>query len=654
MAKPTPGSDPSQAQDNSPNSSTSRRSVLAAGVGAAGVVAGGAVTGIGAAEALAQSVAPKPTGPNSSATGGANPSTLSFAEIEHGSDTKHAISPGHNVQVLLRWGDPLTPRAPAWNPEAQTAAKQAVQFGYDNDFIAFMPLPFGSGFSERGLLCVNHESARNQMMFPGFTERKLETLEKEFVGVEMASLGHTVVEVFRRGGTWNVELKSTYNRRITALTEIDIAGPAAGHARMCTGDDPKGTTVLGTLGNCAGGQTPWGTVLTAEENIHHYFAGDPRRTAEGANHLAMGISVERFYGWHVNHPRFNVETQPNEPNRFGWMVEIDPYDPAKRPAKRTAMGRFKHEGAGVAVTPGGRVVCYMGDDEVFQHIYKFVSRRAYDKNDRARNWGLLDDGALFVAQFNDDQTLEWLPMTWGTGPLTPANGFKGQADVVIEARRAAALLGATPMDRPEDLEVNTVTNTVFVALTKNSRRGVDQADGANPRSRNRHGHIMEIIPSASPGGAADHAATTARWQILLLAGDPGKAEVKAQYPAGISPSGWLSNPDNFAVDPRGRLWIATDGANDFGFADGLWATDVVGAGRALTRHFFNCPVGGELTGPAFTPDGTTLFCSVQHPGDDGKSSFVAPVTRWPDFKDGVPPRPSVIAIRAADGKPIGG
>ncbi len=584
----------------------------------------------------------------------ANPSTLSFAEIEHGLDTKHAISPGHNVQVLLRWGDPLTPSAPEWSPTAQTAAKQAQQFGYDNDFIAFMPLPYGSNSSERGLLCVNHESARNQMMFPGFSERKLDTVEKDLADVEMAAVGHTIVEVFRRAGTWNVERKSTYNRRITALTEIDISGPAASNARMCTGADPKGILALGTLGNCAGGQTPWGTVLTAEENIHHYFGGDPRRTAEAANHLVMGISVDRFYGWHVHHPRFNVEATPNEPNRFGWMVEIDPYDPAKRPAKRTALGRFKHEGAGVVVNPDGRIVCYMGDDEVFQYIYKFVSRRAFDANDRGRNWGLLDDGTLFVGRFNDDQTIEWLPLTWGTGPLTPASGFKGQADVVIEARRAAMLLGATPMDRPEDLEVNKATNTVFVALTKNSRRGADQASGANPRARNRHGHIIEIVPAGAAGAAADHAATSARWQVFLLAGNPQKTEVQAQYPAGVSDSGWLSNPDNFAVDPRGRLWITTDGANDFGFADGLWATDVVGAGRALTRHFFNCPVGGELTGPAFTPDGTTLFCSVQHPGDDGKSSFVAPATRWPDFKDGVPPRPSVIAIRAADGKPIGG
>ena len=621
----------------------SRRTVLAGGLSAA------AAAGMGLAPESATSAEAK-TGAGSAAAPAPGGSSLSFTEIGHALTTTHEVSPGHNVQVLLRWGDALTPAAPAWSPETQTAAAQKLQFGYDCDFIAFKPLPYGSGSSDRGLLCVNHESARNQMMFPGFTKRKVDDVSKAHADIEIASQGHTIVEVAMAGGQWAVNTNSPYNRRITADSEIDIAGPAAGHARMCTRDDPKGRLALGTFANCAGGETPWGTVLTAEENIHHAFGGDPRKTSEAANHLLMGISVERYYGWHMHYPRFNVEAEPHEPNRFGWMVEIDPYSPQKRPAKRTALGRFRHEGAGVVVNPDGRVVCYMGHDEIFQYIYKFVSRRTVDTSDRTRNWGLLDEGTLFVARFNADQTVTWLPLEIGTGPLTAANGFGSQADVVIEVRRAASLVGATPMDRPEDLEVNKVTNTVFVALTKNSGRSDANIDAANPRTRNRHGHIMEILP----GNGADHAATSGRWQMLLLAGDPADAQTKANYHPGVSNVGWLSNPDNFAVDAKGRLWISTDGANDFGYADGLWATDVVGQGRALTRHFFNCPVGGELTGPAFTPDGTTLFCSVQHPGDTGsESSFVTPATRWPDFKDGIPPRPSVIAIRTTTGKPIG-
>jgi len=628
MTKPSTPSPPT------PQTDASRRTVLAAGLSAAvGAAAGGGASPSKATAAASQAKAE---------TG--NASTLSFAEVPHTLAAGHEVSPGHNVQVLLRWGDALTDAAPAWMPHTQSAAAQQVQFGYDNDFIAFKPLPYGSNSSVRGLLCVNHESTRGHLMFPTTAQGKA------FSDIEIAAQGFSVVEVFQENGAWAVNLKSPYNRRITAATEIDITGPAAGHPRMRTRDDPTGRLVLGTFANCAGGETPWGTVLTAEENIHLNFGGDPSGTSEAANHRLMGFRGRPFSSWHLHYPRFNVETEPHEPNRFAWMVEIDPYRPELRPAKRTALGRFKHEGAGVALNPDGRVVCYMGDDEVFQYIYKFVSRRAMDRTDRTKNWGLLDEGTLFAARFNADQTVTWLPLTFGEGPLTAANGFSHQAEVVIDARRAASLVGATPMDRPEDIDVNTVTNTVFVALSKNARRSDANVDAANPRSANRHGHIMEILPGT------DHAATTSRWQMLLLAGDPADEKSQAQYHPGVSENGWLSNPDNFAVDTKGRLWIGTDGANDFGYADGLWATDVVGGGRALTRLFFSCPIGGELTGPAFTPDGTTLFCSVQHPGDTGnaaESNFATPATRWPDFQDGVPPRPSVIAIRASDGKPIG-
>ncbi len=611
----------------------SRRAVIAAGLGAAGAGALNLPR-----EAPAQEKTPADAGTSS----------LTFSEVPHGLDNTHAVAPGHNLQILLRWGDAIVDGAPAWNVAAQSGAAQALQFGYDNDFIAFKPLPEGSNSSTHGLLCVNHESARNQLMFPGFTSRKVNDQTKELMDVEMAAHGHTIVEVELKDGLWAVVAKSGYNRRITASTEMDIAGPAMGHARMMTRDDPKGVLALGTLGNCAGGETPWGTVLTGEENFHYYFGGDPRSTKEAANHLLYGLGNDLFHGWHLHYARFSVAQEPHEPNRFGWVVEIDPYDPKARPAKRTALGRLKHEGAGCVLNADGRVVVYLGDDEYFQHVYKFVSRGTVDRSDRKRNWGLLDDGTLFAARFNDDQSVTWLPLVWGTGPLTAANGFANQADVLIDTRRAAALLGATAMDRPEDIEVNRVTNTVFVALTKNARRGDEKVDAANPRAKNRWGHIMEMVPADG-----DHAAATARWQILLLAGDPAEPGTKAQYHSGVSAAGWLTNPDNFTVDPKGRVWISTDGSNDFGFADGLWATDVVGQGRALTKAFFRCPIGGELTGPTFTPDGTTLFCSVQHPGDDGKSNFVDPVTRWPDFKEGVPPRPSLIAIRAQDGKPIG-
>jgi secreted PhoX family phosphatase len=304
---------------------------------------------------------------------------------------------------------------------------------------------------------------------------------------------------------------------------------------------------------------------------------------------------------------------------------------------------------GFALTPDKRVAVYSGDDEVFQFIYRFVSSKPLSA-DREKNRDILDDGILSVARFNDDQTLTWLPLVWGQGPLTSANGFADQGEVLIETRRAARLLGATPMDRPEEVVPNPVTGTVFATLTKNSKR--TKADAANPRVNNRHGHVLEMLPPGFDSGSADHAATTYRWRPFIIAGDPRLADSGAQYHADVSQLGWFSNPDNIAFDPQGRIWLSTDGSGDFGRADGLWAADVSGPGRALSRRFFTCPLGAELTGPCFTPDGTTLFVSVQHPGESDGSNFQTPSTRWPDFADGVPPRPSVVVVQRPDGKPI--
>ncbi len=581
-------------------------------------------------------------------------SSLNFTEIAHGYDTDFHVPEEHKPQILIRWGDPLFPDAPAFDPLRQTASAQSRQFGYNNDFVAFLPLPHPTGRADHGLLCVNHEFTNANLMFPDIgNDQDRAMLSAEQVNTEMAAHGHSIVEVRQRGGNWETVLDSPFNRRITALeTEMNMTGPAAGHARLKTAADPEGRKVIGTLNNCAGGVTPWGTVLIAEENFHAYFAGDPDKTAQAENHKKYGMRGKPRFQWGRFHERFDLEKTPNEPNRFGWIVEVDPYNPRHIPQKHTALGRFKHEGATTAIAPDGRVVVYSGDDERFEYLYRFISDGRYDSEKRSQNMRLLQSGTLSVARFNEDGSLQWLPLVWGEGPLTPENGFASQADILIETRRAADLLGATPMDRPEDVETNPVSGSVFLMLTNNTRRQADATHPANPRARNRHGHILELIPPGGAGRGADHAAATYQWEILLMAGNPDETADGARYHAGISPHGWLSNPDNCAFDHRGRLWIATDGAPKSGFADGLWACDVEGPGRALTRHFLRTPRGAELCGPCFTPDDRSLFVAVQHPGAEAGSDFHNPSTRWPDFSPEMPPRPAIVAVTAG-GQPIG-
>jgi len=587
---------------------------------------------------------------------------LGFEEVSHGYDARMHVPPGYTGQVVIRWGDPVERGAAVFDPDRQTADKQEKQFGYNNDFVAFMPLrvdgskPTGGEqapeLSKRGLLCVNHEYTILHLMFSDVREDSAtEKKTREQAEVELAAHGHSVVEIERTAEGWKPVADSRYNRRISARsTWMTISGPAAGHERLRTADDPTGKRVLGTLNNCAGGVTPWGTVLTAEENFNAYFAGQAP-PAESTNSNRYGIKQESVYAWNRFFDRFDIAKEPREPNRFGWIVEYDPYDPLSVPVKRTALGRCKHEGATVVKSADGRAVVYSGDDQMFDYLYRFVSAKPVEASNPAANRNLLDEGILSVARFSDDGTLEWLPLVHGQGPLIADRGFKSQADVLIETRRAADLLGATPMDRPEDVETSPVTGRVYVMLTNNVERSTTTP--ANPRKQNAHGHVLELIPPGS-GSGTDHAATRYQWNVLLLAGNPRHEPDRAAYHADVSPHGWLSCPDNCAIDLAGRLWITTDGAPErAAVADGAYVCELTGPMRALTRHFFRAPRGAEVCGPAFTPDGKTLFLAIQHPADDDGSDFNNPSTRWPDFDPTMPPRPSVIAIRRDDDQPIG-
>ena len=572
--------------------------------------------------------------------------SLTFKEVPQGLDEYLSLPEGYEYQVVAAWGDPLFDTESIFQVDQQTEESQLQQFGFNNDYVGFLPLPPTKEGLERGLLAVNHEHTTARLMFPG-TRGNL-SLDLEQTKVDIAAHGLSIIEISLNEGHWSIARKSAYNRRITPNTPMEITGPAAGHPRMKTNYSEDGIETLGTYGNCAGGITPWGTVLTAEENVDEYFTGDPKLTAEKANYQRFNYKGKVKKPWSRHFERWDLNKNPNEMLHVGWIVEIDPFDPQAKPKKRTSLGRCKHEGCNVHINSDGRVVAYSGDDEKFEYIYRFVSDKKFrseqSSSARQHNMSLLDSGTLSVAKFGDDGRLVWLPLVFGQGPLTEKNGFASQADVVIDLRKAADLLEATPMDRPEDIEVNPVNNKVYVMLTKNSKRDHKTVNKANPRVNNRAGQIVELI---APEG--DHTADVFNWEMLLLCGDPQK-EITNYHPQ-TTGSGWLACPDNCAFDNQGNLWVATDGAEDFGVADGLWSVNLESPLKGRSKRFLRTPIGAELCGPFFTPDNRFLFCAVQHPAKG--SSVDNPSTRWPDFDSELPPRPAVVAIRKSDGGIIG-
>ena len=615
----------------------SRRSVL--GAAAAGVGAGALGA---AAPALADrgrgraKPAPRPT----------------FESVLPNNDDRVTVPDGYEQHVIVRWGDPVLPGAPAFDIDRQTARAQAQQFGYNCDYVGFHQLD-----DDRGLLWVNHEYTNEHIMFRGYTGGAFATPEQ--IRIAMAAHGGSLVELERVGGTGQWRLaggERRYNRRITTETTMAIVGPAAGHDLLKTAEDPTGTTVRGMLNNCAGGYTPWGTFLTAEENFNQYFANAPA-TAEYARYgLGTGPSERR---WEGVEERFDLSRHPNEAHRFGWIVEIDPLDPGSTPVKHTMLGRFKHEGATIRLAEDGRVVAYMGDDERFDYIYKFVSAKKYREGDTRHNLTLLDTGTLYAARLTGNSPEEEID---GSGRLPADGGFDGYgdwialttdttsfvdgfgvADVLIHTRLAADAVGATKMDRPEDVEASPATGKVYVALTNNSAREPGQADEPNPRGPNKHGHILEIIEHNG-----DAAAEAFAWTVPLVCGEPEDPDT---YYAGFDKSKVMpiSAPDNLTFDGDGNLWISTDGQpGALGIADGLHVMPVEGRFRGELKTFATVPVGAEACGPLISRDDKTVFLAPQHPGDSG--TFDAPTSVWPD---GGFPRPSVVCIWRRDGRDIG-
>jgi secreted PhoX family phosphatase len=621
----------------------SRRAVLAGAAASVTALAAGAVVRpLTTAAQVAGSPAAGPAVAGSPLT--FTPITIPAPDVD-----ELVVAEGYTAVPLLRWGDALFSDAPPFDPAAVTAAAQERWFGYNNDFVAFLPDgPVAPAGTVAGLLWVNHEYTNPELMFPGYGGDGY-VPSADIVDAELAAHGGSVVEVARAAdGSWSHALDGR-NRRITGTTPFQLTGPAAGDPLLVTTADATGTSVAGTLNDCAGGVTPWGTILAGEENFNQYFANlagvaDERIAAWHDRYGLPDEATERQ--WELVHDRFDLMREPHEPFRFGWVVEIDPSDPTSTPKKRTALGRLKHEGATPGVATDGRVALYMGDDERVDYAYKFVTAGAYDPTAGVANGDLLDEGTLYVARFADDGTGEWLPLVHGEGPLTAANGFASQAEVLIGTRPAADLLEPTRMDRPEDIEVSPVTGKVYLVMTNNTNRGVGAnygIDAANPRAQNRYGHVIELTPDVG-----DHAATTFTWDIFLIAGDPTD---QTTYFGGFDPASIvspISSPDNVAM-LNGNLWIATDGQpGTIDRNDAVFGVAVEGADRGDIKPFLATPLGAEAASLGFDVDGRSIFVSVQHPGEGG--TFEAQVSRWPDFDPETPPRPSVVvAWRTAEG-----
>jgi secreted PhoX family phosphatase len=601
----------------------------------------------------ALAVAPFAGCATSSGTRWSGPERLGFQPIAALAEDTVRVPQGYRAQVLFAWGDPVgsLQGAPAFKQDASnTAAEQALQAGMHHDAIEYYPLPYGSSGSERALLAVNHEYTDDGLLHTD----GMNSWTAEKVAKSQNAHGVSIIEIAASGDRWSVVNPSPFARRITAQTPMTISGPAAGVAALRTSYDSSGTLARGTMNNCAGGLTPWGTYVTCEENWNMYFAASDGRIPEPLRRY--GVNPKSGIRWHEHDGRFDLTKEPNEANRFGWVVEIDPYQPDARPVKRTALGRFKHEGAMLSIAPDRRVVFYMGDDEIFEYVYKFVSRDAW-KDDRAANRDLLDHGTLYVARFNGDGSGEWVALVHGQNGLTRENGFADQADILIRTRQAADRAGATKMDRPEWGAVHPKTLEVYMTMTNNSQRGAANrpgVDAANPRANNVYGHIIRWREQDR-----DPRATRFQWDIFAQAGDP-QATDPAQR--GTVKGDMYGSPDGLWFDPSGYLWIQTD-VSTTTLNQGPYKT--MGNNQMLvadvttgeTRRFLTGPNGCEVTGCVMAPDARTLFINIQHPGepagDRSDPSKPKAVSVWPDGPNGGRPRSATVAIRKADGGRIG-
>lgn len=658
------------------------------------------------------------------------PAVLGFNAIAKNLRDVVTVPAGYTVTVLYRLGDPINASTPAYRNDG-TDTTYSARAGDHGDALYWYGLS-ASGTRDdtsntRGLLVMNHENINQQYLHRNGPTTVAGARPESEALIEMECHGVSVVEVTRSAaGAWSYVQSGALNRRITPLTPTTFTGPVAGASFMRTAFSPTGVAGRGTINNCANGFTPWATNLTCEENWAGYFrrpaaTDNPNRTAKEVTALTRyGVtSTTGNYGWSTVVPADPTNTIyrrwdarvtgatatddfRNEPYQFGWVVEIDPYDRTAAPRKRTALGRFNHEGCWPAnFVAGRRPTFYMGDDAQNEYIYKFVSATPWNPADAQSTDRLgvgdryLNDGTLYVATFSANGTGVWSPLVFGTGPLTAANptySFSDQADVLANARLAADALGATRMDRPEWTAVNPVTGEMYVTLTNNASRTAATTDAANPRAYidppspaigNRNGHILRLRETGD-----NSEALTFAWDIYVFGAgsdlDPTNINLSGLDASNdfSSPDGlWFGRPSNATGQIAPFLWIQTDdnafrdvtnnqmllalpgNVNDGGtrtITNQGGTTQATRVGRApgtQLRRFLVGPIECEITGIDSTPDGRSIFVNIQHPGENG--TLAAITSAWPDSQAtgtapaGTRPRSATIVITKDDGGVVG-
>ena len=566
-----------------------------------------------------------------------NRNSFAFSAVPASTKDTISVPEDFNWHVVVRWGDPLWSNGPNFDQSTRgTSSSQALAFGDNNDGMEL----FIKG--NRSILAVNNEATNLSVMYGNHESNLPENADDIRKG--KAAVGISIIEISPQNGRWSIVKDSDYNRRITADLPMKMTGPARGHKLLRTNADPEGTNPIGTWSNCGSGRTPWGTYLACEENFNHYFSSsDPLYELTNAM-KRYGIDIEdRGYDWGKYDERFDISKNPNEPNRFGYIVEVDPLDPLSTPKKRSALGRFKHENAAVVLSGKGHVVVYMGDDEHGEFLYRFISKERYHPS--GDNSDLLEEGSLYVAKFHDDMSGEWMELE----PQT--TGMISQAEICIYTRQAASAVKATTMDRPEWIATNPNKVEAYCCLTNNKNRGKKPnaggdetpVNGPNPRIDNMYGQIVRWTPTDK-----DHTNSGFAWDLFVLAGNPTAHSDLYAGSKNINQNNLFNSPDGITVDNNGLMWIRTDGiySNEGDFA-GMGNNQMLVADTTTgeIKRFLVGPIECEITGLAWSADKKTLFLGIQHPGDKGGGHF-------PDGGKNVP-RSSIIAIKRNDGQTIG-